>query len=72
MESYFLEAPVDGQEEKRWEIPLVVRLDDMTGKHRDRKGISMEQAQVLVGEGKVLPKRKCPALKSSLASTGLK
>ena len=35
IESDSLEAPVDGQEEDRGEILLVVRSDDMTGKHRD-------------------------------------
>ena len=32
----------------------------------------MEQVQVSEGEGKVVPKRKCPALKSLSAGMGLK
>ena len=35
------------------------------------KGIPLARVQVLKGEGKVVPKRECPTLESTLASTGL-
>ena len=43
----------------------------MTGKHRDRGQIPLERPHSS-GEGKVVPKPKCPARKSPLASKGLK
>ena len=38
---------------------------------RERREITLTRVQVLGGEGKVVPKRKCPALESSSAVTGL-
>ena len=63
-ESDYLEAPADGQEEGRLEIPLVVR-------HDMAKEIQLERAQGLVGKGKMMPKRKCPVLKPPPAGTRL-
>ena len=44
----------------------------MTEKHRDPEQIPQERAQPSGGEGKVVPKRASPALKSSSADKGLK
>ena len=43
----------------------------MAGKHRDGKQIPLERAQRLGGEGKVVPKRAFPAMKSPSACKGL-
>ena len=66
-----LGAPADVWEEKRSETPLAVEPDDMTGKHQDQVKIPLERAQFLGGEGKMMPKRECPALKSPPAGTRL-
>ncbi|CAM9426231.1 unnamed protein product [Ascophyllum nodosum] len=43
----------------------------MTGKHRDGEQIPLERAQFSEGNGKVVPKRGCSALKSPSACKGL-
>ena len=62
--SDYLEAPADGQEEGRLEIPLVVR-------HDMAKEIQLERAPGLGGKGKMMPKRKCPVLKPPPTGTRL-
>ena len=57
-----LEALADCQKEEQWEIPLEVRLDDITGKHQDRRETPLVRAHILGGEGMVVPKRKRQAL----------
>ena len=54
-----------GQKEEKLEISLAVQPDDMTGRHRDGEQNPLEPAQVAEGEGKVIYKRECLALKSS-------
>ena len=66
-----LEALADGSEEERSEIPLAGEPDDKTGKHRDGEQIPLERAHFSEGEGKVVPKRAFPALKSPSACKGL-
>ena len=60
-------APADGPEEKRFEIPLAVRRDDMTGKNPD----SAEASIVFRRRGQGGTKRACQALKSPSAGKGL-
>ena len=71
IESDFLKVMAVGQEEERRETLLVVRPDDTIGKHRERREIMLVQVQILGEEGKVVPKRECPALESTSAGTGL-
>ena len=67
-----LEALANGQEEERWEVPLVVWPNDMVvGIHRERRKILLLRVQVLGEEGKVAIKRENPALESTLAGIGL-
>ena len=66
-ESDSLGAPIDGPKEERSEIPLAVEPDGMMGKRRDGEHIPLGRARFSEGEGKVVPKRGCPALKSPSA-----
>ena len=43
----------------------------MTGEHRDYEQVPLERAQCSGGEGKVVPKRACPALKLPSVGKGL-
>ena len=67
-----LRVPVDGPKEEQSEIPLAIKLDDMTRKYRDGEQIPPERAQFSEGDGKVVSaKRAFPALKSPSACKGL-
>ena len=56
-----LGAPADELKEEQLEISLVEQYEE----------IQLDRAQVSEEEGKVVPKRECPALKLPLACKGL-
>ena len=70
-ESDSLRAPVDESKEEQSEIPLAVEPDDMMEELRDGEQIPLERAQFSEEEGKVVPRRAFPALKSPSACKGL-
>ena len=64
-----LEALAGGQEKERWGILLARRPHGMVGKHWEQRQILL--VHISRGKGKLVPKRECPTLESTLAVAGI-